>query len=312
MKHDEHVTKRDLLTLRDLTSEEILFLVERGLELKRAGGTIGPLGGKTIGLIFDKSSTRTRVSFETAMFRCGGETIFLQSADTQIARDEPVEDTARVLSRYLDGLVIRTYSQELVEQMARWADIPVINALTDRFHPCQILSDLLTVTEKRGGLEGIKVAWIGDGNNVAHSWVNASALLGFELVLACPPRYSPDEELLSRAGPNVRLVESPAEAARGAHVLNTDVWASMGQETEREKRLRDFQGFQVDAALVEEADPDVLVMHCLPAHRGEEITAEVLEGPRSVVFDQAENKLHLHQALLEWLLGGVEDRPKAG
>jgi ornithine carbamoyltransferase len=312
MKHDEHVTKRDLLTLRDLTSEEILFLVERGLELKRAGGTIGPLGGKTIGLIFDKSSTRTRVSFETAMFRCGGETIFLQSADTQIARDEPVEDTARVLSRYLDGLVIRTYSQELVEQMARWADIPVINALTDRFHPCQILSDLLTVTEKRGGLEGIKVAWIGDGNNVAHSWVNASALLGFELVLACPQRYSPDEELLSRAGPNVRLVDSPAEAARGAHVLNTDVWASMGQETEREKRLRDFQGFQVDAALVEEADPDVLVMHCLPAHRGEEITAEVLEGPRSVVFDQAENKLHLHQALLEWLLGGVEDRPKAG
>ena len=311
MMNNRHFTKRDLLTLRDLTAGEILFLIGRGLEIKRTGGTVGPLAGKTIGLIFDKSSTRTRVSFETAMFRCGGQTIFLQSADTQIARDEPVEDTARVLSRYLDGLVIRTYSQELVEQMARWADIPVINALTDRFHPCQILSDLLTVTEKRGGLEGIKVAWIGDGNNVAHSWINASALLGFELVLACPPGYGPDEELLSRAGPNVRLAATPAEAARGAHVLNTDVWASMGQETEREKRLRDFQGFRVDAALVQEAHPDVLVMHCLPAHRGEEITGDVLEGPRSVVFDQAENKLHLHQALLEWLLGGEGDRPKA-
>jgi ornithine carbamoyltransferase len=310
MRENEQTGKRDLLTLRDLTSEEIIFLIERGLEIKRAGGAVGVLAGKTIGLIFDKSSTRTRVSFETAMFRCGGQTIFLQTADTQISRDEPVEDTARVLSRYLDGLVIRTYSQELVEKMARWADIPVVNALTDRFHPCQILSDLMTVAEKRGGLEGLRAAWIGDGNNVANSWINAAALLGFELTLACPSGYEPDEELLSRAGSKVRLTATPAEAARGAHVLNTDVWASMGHETEREKRLRDFRGFQVDASLVEEADPEVLVMHCLPAHRGEEITADVLEGPRSVVFDQAENKLHLHQALLEWLLADALRGPK--
>lgn len=298
--------KRDLLTLRELTADEILFLIDRGLEIKGAGaGFSGVLTGRTIALIFEKSSTRTRVSFETAMFRCGGRTVFLHSADTQIARDEPVEDTARVLSRYLDGLVIRTYSQAFVEEMARWADIPVINALTDRFHPCQILSDLMTVVEKRGGLQGLRVAWIGDGNNVAHSWINASALLGFELVMACPPGYGPDRNVLDAAGESVRLVGSPVEAARGAHVLNTDAWASMGQELEREKRIRDFQGYQVDDVLVEAAGPDVLVMHCLPAHRGEEITAGVLEGPRSVVFDQAENKLHLHQALLEWLIGNT-------
>ncbi len=298
--------KRDLLTLRDLTAEEILFLIDRGLEIKQAEASFsGVLANKTIALIFDKSSTRTRVSFETAMFRCGGRTVFLHSADTQIARDEPVEDTARVLSRYLDGLVIRTYSQAFVEDMARWADIPVINALTDRFHPCQILSDLMTVVEKRGGLQGLRVAWIGDGNNVAHSWINASAILGFELVLACPPGYAPDRDVLDAAGESIRMVESPFEAVRGAHVLNTDAWASMGQELEREKRVRDFQGFQVDDALVEAAGPDALVMHCLPAHRGEEISAGVLEGPQSVVFDQAENKLHLHQALLEWLIGNT-------
>lgn len=305
--------KRDLLTIRDLSKEEILFLIDRGLEIKRSGrGADGVLAGKTIALLFDKSSTRTRVSFETAMFRCGGRTIFLQSIDTQIARDEPVEDTARVLSRYLDGLVIRTYSQDLVEQMARWADIPVINALTDQYHPCQILSDLMTIVEKRGGLEGLSVAWIGDGNNVAHSWINAASILGFELVLACPSGYGPDEALLSGAGPNVRLVDRPSEAARGAHILNTDVWFSMGQEMEQERRIQDFQGFQVNAELIDAASPDVLVMHCLPAHRGEEITEDALEGHRSVVFDQAENKMHLHQALLEWLLGGGEDRPKAG
>jgi len=298
--------KRDLLTLRDLTADEILFLIDRGLEIKGAGtGFSGVLAGRTIALIFDKSSTRTRVSFETAMFRCGGRTVFLHSGETQIARDEPVEDTARVLSRYLDGLVIRTYSQAFVEEMARWADIPVINALTDRFHPCQILSDLMTIVEKRGGLQGLRVAWIGDGNNVAHSWINASALLGFELVMSCPPGYGPNRDVLDAAGESVTMAASPVEAARDAHVLNTDAWASMGQELEWEKRVRDFQGYQVDEALVEVARPDVLVMHCLPAHRGEEITAGVLEGPRSVVFDQAENKMHLHQALLEWLMGNT-------
>jgi ornithine carbamoyltransferase len=296
--------KRDLLTIRDLSADEVRFLIDRGLEIKRAGGKTGAdLSGRTIGLIFDKSSTRTRVSFETAMFRCGGETIFLKTGDTQIARDEPVKDTARVLSRYLDGLVIRTYSQGLVEEMARWASIPVINALTDLYHPCQILSDLMTVAEKRGGLEGMQVAWIGDGNNVAHSWIHAAGVLGFELRLACPPGYLPLDEVLAAGGSFVRMVESPMEAARGAHLINTDVWASMGQELEREQRIRAFQGYQVNRDLVAAADPEVLVMHCLPAHRGEEIAEDVLEGDRSVVFDQAENKMHLHQALLGWLLG---------
>jgi len=296
--------KRDLLSLRDLTPEEIRALIRTALEIKRSGVRVtGNLNGRVLGLIFDKSSTRTRVSFETAMYRCGGQTLFLQSADTQIARDEPIRDTARVLSRYLDGLAIRTYSQELVEEMAHWATIPVINALTDQYHPCQILSDLVTIVENRGSLEGVRVAWIGDGNNMAHSWINAASLLGFELVLACPAGYEPGEEVLGRAESGIRVTGSPQEAVRGAHVINTDVWASMGQEDEREERLRAFQGFCVDDALLAEAAPDVLVMHCLPAHRGEEITEEVLEGPHSVVFDQAENKLHLHQALLEWMLG---------
>jgi len=296
--------KRDVLTIRDLQTEEVRFLIDRGLEIKRAGRKAGTaLNGKTMGLIFEKSSTRTRVSFETAMFRAGGQTLFLKTADTQIARDEPIKDTARVLSRYLAGLVIRTYSQGLVEEMARWASIPVINALTDLYHPCQILSDLMTVVEKRGGLDGIRVAWIGDGNNVAHSWIHAAGVLGFELVLSCPEGYCPRADVLAAGGTHVHMVETPLEAVTGAHVINTDVWASMGQELEREQRIRAFQGFRVDRRLVDAAAPDVLVMHCLPAHRGEEIAEDVLEGPRSVVFDQAENKVHLHQALLEWLLG---------
>ncbi len=295
--------KRDLLTIRDLTKEEILSLMDRGLQIKKAGrNTARPLAGYTIGLIFEKASTRTRVSFETAMFRLGGQTLFLSPADMQMSRDETVEDTARVLSRYLDGLVIRTYSQGLVEEMAKWADIPVINALSDQYHPCQVLSDLMTVKEKRGSFDHMKVAWIGDGNNVANSWINAAHLLGFELVLACPADYQPSPEVLKNMSDNIRVIGDPEEAARGADVINTDVWASMGQENEREQRVKDFRGFQVDQPLVRLAKPDVLVMHCLPAHRGEEITDEVIDGPRSVVFDQAENKLHLHQALLEKLL----------
>ncbi len=300
--------KRDLLTIRDLKREEILGLIRRALEIKRSGRRAGgALAGRTLGLIFEKSSTRTRVSFETAMLRSGGRTVFMHSSDTQIARDEPVADTARVLSRYLDGLVVRAYSQAMVEEMAEWAEIPVINALTDSFHPCQILSDLMTITEKRGGLEGLRAAWIGDGNNVARSWINAASVVGFDLTLACPPAYAPGADVLDRAGANVRVVSDPEEAARGAHALNTDAWASMGQEEEWERRRRDFQGYRVDRALVKAAAPDVLVMHCLPAHRGEEINEEVLEGPESVVFDQAENKMHLHQALLEMLLGDDGD-----
>jgi ornithine carbamoyltransferase len=295
--------KKDLLTLNDLTEGEILTLVERALEIKGAGrASTWPLRGRTLGLMFDKASTRTRVSFETAMFRLGGQTLFLRSKETQLSRDEAVKDTARVLSRYLDALAIRTFSQEMVEEMGRWADIPVINALTDQYHPCQILSDLMTVKEKRGSLKDLKVAWIGDGNNVAHSWINAAKILGFHLVLSCPPGYLPLSECLEGAGDNIRVVEDPAEAARGSDVINTDVWTSMGQEAQRKKRLEDFRGFQVNRALVALGKPDVLVMHCLPAHRGEEISADVLEGPRSVVFDQAENKMHLHQAMLEMFL----------
>ena len=295
--------KKDLLTITDLSKEEILGLIDRGLEIKREGRHVSTsLAGYTLGLIFDKASTRTRVSFETAMFRLGGQTLFLSRGDTQMSRDETEEDTARVLSRYLDALVIRTYSQELVQEIARFAHIPVINALTDLYHPCQVLSDLMTIKEKRGALDGMKVAWIGDGNNVAHSWINAAHILGFEMVLACPSGYHPLPEVMEPAGQNVRVIEDPKEAAKGVDVINTDVWASMGQEDERGKRLKDFQGFQVDQSLVELAASDVLVMHCLPAHRGEEITSEVMDGPNSVVFDQAENKLHLHQALLERLL----------
>lgn len=295
--------KKSLLTLQDLNKEEILALIERGLQIKKEGRhTTRSLSGCTIGLIFDKASTRTRVSFETAMFRLGGQTLFLNRTDMQMSRDETAEDTARVLSRYLDGLVIRTYSQGLVEEVARWADIPVINALTDRYHPCQVLSDLMTIKEKRGSVDIMKVAWIGDGNNVAHSWIDAARILGFELVLACPSGYHPLPEVCKGIDQNIRVIEDPEEAARGADVINTDVWASMGQEDERKQRMKDFQGFQVNQLLVELAKPDVLVMHCLPAHRGEEIAAEVIDGPHSIVFDQAENKLHLHQALLEKLL----------
>jgi ornithine carbamoyltransferase len=295
--------KKDFLTVLDLSKQEIFELIEVGLRFKREGRQVKrSLVGYTLGLIFDKASTRTRVSFETAMFRLGGQALFLSKAETQMARDETVPDTARVLSRYLDALVIRTYSQELVEEMAKWAEIPVINALTDRYHPCQVLSDLMTVMEKKGHIEGLKVAWVGDGNNVAHSWIEAAHILGFELSLACPPGYHPESEIIAKAGDRVIVVGDPREAVRGADVINTDVWASMGQESQRKKRIMDFEGFQVDESLVKLGKPDVLVMHCLPAHREEEITSGVLEGPHSVVFDQAENKLHLHMALLEKLI----------
>jgi ornithine carbamoyltransferase len=294
--------KRDLLTIRALTREEILSLVRRGLELKRGEGDGTVLRGRILGLIFQKASTRTRVSFEAAMFRLGGQTLFMTSADTQMSRDEPIKDTARVLSRYVDAMAIRTYSQALVEELAFWAEIPVINALTDLYHPCQVLSDLMTVQEKKGRVHDLRVAWVGDGNNVAHSWIEAAKVLGFHLVLACPAGYEPEEKVLEGAAENIRMVADPREAVSQADVINTDVWTSMGQDAEREKRLRDFQGFQIHDALIRLAKPDAIVMHCLPAHRGEEITESVLEGPHSVVFDQAENKMHLHQALLEWLI----------
>jgi ornithine carbamoyltransferase len=295
--------KKDILTIKDLGKEAIMSLIRRGLELRAKGRTPErTLEGRILGLMFDKASTRTRVSFEAAMFRMGGQTIFLSRGDTQMSRDESIKDTARVLSRYIDILAIRTYSQELIEEMAMWSHIPVINALTDLYHPCQVLSDLMTVMSKKGRLEGLKVAWIGDGNNVANSWINAASILGFELLIASPPGYQPLPELIEGKPPSIRIVDDPRAAAEGADVINTDVWTSMGQEAERPKRISDFKGFQVDKDLVSLGKPDVVVMHCLPAHRGEEIAPEVLEGPNSVVFDQAENKLYLHEALLEQML----------
>lgn len=295
--------KKDLLSISDLSKEEIIALINRAIEIKSKGRNIKrSLEGYTLGLIFEKASTRTRVSFEVAMFRLGGQTIFLNRADTQLSRDENIHDTAKVLSRYLDAVAIRTYSQKLIEDMARFADIPVINALSDLYHPCQVLSDLMTVKEKKGTVEKIRIAWIGDGNNVANSWIHAARILGFELVIASPPGYKPLPEVLEGSGDNIKVVDDPYEAVKGSLVINTDVWVSMGQEKERAKRVSDFKGYQLDASLIAAANKDVVVMHCLPAHRGEEITGEVLDGPKSVVFDQAENKLHLHQALLEKLI----------
>ena len=297
--------KKDLLSISDLSKDDILTLIDRAIEIKSQHRNANrSLEGYTLGLIFEKASTRTRVSFEIAMFRLGGQTIFLNRSDTQMSRDENIHDTAKVLSRYIDALAIRTYSQALLEEMAKYADIPVINALSDLYHPCQVLSDMVTVTEKKGSLNDLKIAWIGDGNNVANSWIIAAQVLGFDLVLACPEGYKPLPEVMKRSGDNIRVVDDPEEAAKGAAVINTDVWASMGQENEEAQRLTDFKAYQVDKRLVEIAEPGVIVMHCLPAHRGEEITSEVLDGPNSIVFDQAENKLHLHQALLEKIIAG--------
>jgi len=302
--------KRDLLTIWDLSVDEMQSLISRARQMKRdwSTGRFHPTqSGKVLGLIFVKPSTRTRVSFEVAMYRLGGQCVFMTAKDTQISRAEPPQDTARVLSRYVDALVVRTYAQEEVEALAHFASIPVINGLTDRYHPCQVLSDLLTIEERRGTLEDLRVAWLGDGNNVAHSWINAAARLGFALSLACPPRYKPDTGILDRAraegGGEIILTENPREAVAGAHVVYTDVWASMGQEAEAEERQEIFRPFQVNEELLTTARSDAIVLHCLPAHRGEEITEGVLEGPQSAVIDQAENRLHLQMALLDWLLG---------
>lgn len=292
--------KKDLLTLKDLTKEDIVDIIKRAEEIKKGPlKKVKSLADHTIGLIFDKQSTRTRVSFEVAIYKLGGNAIFLTSSDTQIARGEPVKDTARVLSSYVDGLIVRTYSQKQVEELAKWSSIPVINALTDMYHPCQVLSDLMTVDENRVSLDNLRVAWIGDGNNVANSWINAATIMKFELTMAFPEGYLPSPDILANTSSNVKLVSTPQEAVTEANIIYTDVWASMGQEDEREQRINDFNGWQVNQSLIDLADKDVMVMHCLPAHRGEEITDEVMEGPRSIIFAQAENKLYVHQATLE-------------
>jgi ornithine carbamoyltransferase len=263
-------------------------------------------------MIFDKASTRTRLSFEVGMYQLGGMAMFLSGRDTQIGRGETVADTARVMSRYLDGIMIRTFSQDMVEEFAHYASIPVINGLTDLLHPCQILTDIFTIIEKRGAYEGMKVAYVGDGNNIANSWINAAVKLPFHLTLACPEGYDPDPEIFGRAQTgakaSVQLFRDPADAVRGADVIYTDVWASMGQENEQEKRVRHFKGYQVNKQLVEHAGKDAVVMHCLPAHRGEEVSADVIDGPRSIVFDQAENRLHVQKAILEILMSGGNEQ----
>jgi ornithine carbamoyltransferase len=300
---------KDLLTILDLSREEILALLKRARELKilqRQGQMHMPLTGKTLAMIFDKPSTRTRVSFEAGMAQLGGTTIYLERGQTQLARNEPIPDTARVLSRYVNGLVFRTFAQETVAEMARHADIPVINGLTDTHHPCQVLSDLMTIEERFGTVDGHKVAWLGDGNNMANSWITAALRLDFELYLACPPGYEPDQALLNQAQRENRPVyvgTDPGWAVAGAQVVNTDVWASMGQEEEAAARQEAFRPYQVNSALMAAAATGAMVLHCLPAHRGEEITGNVLDGPHSAVWDQAENRLHFQKALLERLLG---------
>ncbi|MGC9194561.1 MAG: ornithine carbamoyltransferase [Syntrophobacteraceae bacterium] len=302
--------KRDLLTILDLSTAEILSLIDKAEKMKgelAAGCLPQTLQGKIVGLVFLKPSTRTRISFESAVLRLGGQAIFMTGQDTQISRHEPLADMARVLSRYIDAIVVRTFAHSDVEELARFASVPVVNALTDHSHPCQVLADLLTIREKRGSLKDFTVAWIGDGNNVANSWIKAALRLGFSLNLACPAGYEPDSELVGQAAREadgkIKVIADPVEAVANADVLYTDVWASMGQEEEAKVRLQAFKRYQINSHLLSCAPPHAIVLHCLPAHRGEEISSEVLEGPRAPVFDQAENRLHLQMALLDWMIG---------
>jgi ornithine carbamoyltransferase len=297
---------RDFLAIPDLSRPELDGLLGLAERMRTGEYTARPLAGKSLAMIFMKSSTRTRVSFEVGAWQLGGHALFLTPRDVQLGRGEPVADTARVLSRYVDGIMIRTFAHAEVEELARHATVPVINGLTDFLHPCQVLADLLTVVQRLGTYEGKKVAWIGDGNNMANSWINAAYRLGFELALACPEGYDPDAALLERArgATRVTLTRDPAEAAEGAHVVNTDVWASMGQEEEQAQRARAFARFQVDESLMRRASGDAVFLHCLPAHRGEEVTAEVIDGPQSAVWDEAENRLHVQKAVMAALMGG--------
>ncbi len=305
--------KKDLLSIVDLSREDISQILEHSAVLKekhKAGISYQPLKGKCLGMIFAKSSTRTRVSFEVGIYQLGGYALFLSARDIQLGRGETIADTAHVLSRYVDGIMIRTFHQADVEELARMAEIPVINGLTDLLHPCQVLADLFTIQERLGTLDGLQVAYVGDGNNMANSWLHAAARLGMTLSVASPRGYEPDAQVVDAArktakqtGASLKITDDPAAAVRGAHIICTDVWASMGQEGEEEKRRRDFSRFQVNAELGRHADPDYLFMHCLPAHRGEEVSAEILDGPHSIVFDEAENRLHTQKAIMELLMG---------
>lgn len=295
---------RDFLSIRDLSGAEIEEIFARAARFREAAPPRS-LAGRSVVLLFEKASTRTRVSFEVGIARLGAHPVVLGVEGSQIARGEPLKDTARILARYCDAIVMRTFGHERVEEMAAWSDVPVVNALTDLLHPCQVLADCFTLQQRFGELSGRKVAWIGDGNNMANSWINAAAMLGFDLTLACPESFEPDCDILDAArkeGAVVLVVHDPYEAARGSIAVNTDVWASMGQEAEAEKRKRAFAAYMVDDALMAAADPSAVFMHCLPAHRGEEVTEEVLEGKRSIVWEQALNRLYIQEAILDFLL----------
>ncbi len=300
-------TPRHFLDVDDLSAEELLAVLDRADEYKRAveaGEDHADLSGQTLGMLFQKASTRTRVSFETGMTQLGGHAIFLGEDDIQLGRGEPLKDTSRALSRYVDAVMARVFKHENVEVLAEYSSVPIVNGLTDDAHPCQTLADLLTIREHEDGFEDVSAAWVGDGNNVAQSFALGCALTDVDLTIATPDGYEVDGEVLERArelGGEPTVTSDPVEAATDADVIYTDVWISMGQEDERDVRMNDFDGFQVNADLLENA-PDASVMHCLPAHRGEEITDDVIEGDRSVVFDQAENRLHAQKALLSWLL----------
>ncbi len=300
---------KHFLALHQFTREELddLFIFTRELKAKQKKGIPHRfLEGKSIALVFEKSSTRTRISFEVGVHQLGAQPLFISSGSSQMGRGEPIRDTARVMSRYCDGIMIRTYGQEIIEEFARYSTAPVINGLTDRFHPCQIMADLFTVIEQKGSYEGLKFAWVGDGNNMANTWIEAAGIFGFDLTLACPAGYEPDATVLAwgrgRGTGKIIVTHDPLEAARDADVINTDVWASMGQEEEQRVREIAFAGFQVNEALLDCAKGNCMVLHCLPAHRGEEISEDVLEGPHSAVWDEAENRLHIQKAIMAWLM----------
>jgi ornithine carbamoyltransferase len=299
----------DFLAIPDFSREELYALFDLAERMREGKYEDKPLAGKSLAMIFMKASTRTRVSFEVGTYQLGGHALFLSPRDVQLGRGEPIADTARVLSRYVDGIMIRTFAHQDIEELAKFADVPVINGLTDMLHPCQILADLLTVRQHLGDITKYKYAWIGDGNNMANSWINAAHRFGFELTLACPEGYEPADHLLERAqksGAKVKVVRDPMEAAAGAHVINTDVWASMGQEGEQQKREKDFKGFSVTPMMMKRAAKEAIFLHCLPAHRGEEVAAEVIDGPQSRVWDEAENRLHIQKAIMAALMGGVK------
>ncbi len=301
--------KRDLTKLSDLTAQECLHLLDHARFLKKVRkirGEYQPLKGQSLAMIFEKASTRTRVSFEIGMKELGGHAVFLSPSETQMGRGEPVRDTARVLSRYVSAIMIRTYSQQTVEELAEWSSVPVINGLSDLYHPCQVLADLFTVIEQKGRLEGLKIVYVGDGNNMANSWIEAALILRFPLTMSVPAGYEPYGKVAQRAREEslLTIVRDPVEAARDADVINTDVWVSMGMEKEKEDRSRAFASFCIDDRMIEAARPDAIVMHCLPAHRNQEITDSVFERFQEVIFTQAENRLYAQQALLEWLITG--------